>query len=89
MKRPNQLSILFLLLGIIATLFIIARTDILTPIMQFILATDQGTPLQLAGCVLGAAAGFRIIYILLDMVGNYYSRQLDAIQEEKTAQIQK
>ena len=89
MKKPNQLTILFLFLSFMTALFLIARTDLLNPFMQFILTTDQGTPVQLTGCILAAIAGFRIIYVLLDMVGNYYSHQLDAIQEEKNSKLQR
>jgi hypothetical protein len=83
MKKPSQTTILFLLIGIMTTLVLIAQTDLMDPVMKFILATDQGTPLQLIGCVIAAAVGFRIAYVLLNIVGEYYSGELDAIQQKK------
>ena len=83
MKKPSQTTILYLLIGILTVLVLIAKTDLMDPVMKFILATDQGTPLQLIGCVVAAALGFRLAYVLLNIVGEYYSTELDAIQEKK------
>jgi len=83
MKKTKRSTILFLLIAIISFLVLIATTDLLAPVMQFVLATDQGTPLQLLGCVLAAVLGFRFIYVFLNMVGGYYAGELDAIEKEK------
>jgi len=83
MKNPNRLTILFLLIAILTALVLIATTDLMAPVMRFILATDQGTPLQLIACIIAAIFCFRVVYVLLDMVGNYYAGQLDAIEKEK------
>ncbi len=90
MKNPGQTTILLLLLAIITALVLLATTDLMAPTMRFILATDQGTPLQIAGCIVAAILGFRLIYLLLNMVGQYYAGQLEAIEREKlSAQEQK
>jgi len=83
MKNPSRTTVLFILTGIIAALLLIAKTDLMAPLMRFILATDQGTPLQLIGCIIAAILGLRLAYVLLNMIGNYYAAELDAIQEKK------
>jgi len=82
-ENPNRLTILLLLLSIMSALVLIAKTDLMAPVMQFILATDRGTPLQLIGCTLAAILALRLVYVLLNMVGKYYSAELDAIEKEK------
>lgn len=83
MRKPSQATILLLLISIISALVLIATTDLMAPVMRFILATDRGTPLQLMGCIVAAILCMRVIYVLLDMLGNYYAGQLDAIEKEK------
>jgi hypothetical protein len=83
MKKPTRTTILFLLLGIIASLLLIAKTDLMTPVMRFILATDQGTPLQLIGCVVAGILGFRLAFVLLNVVGSYYADELETIEKNK------
>lgn len=83
MKNPSRITILFLLISIITALVLIAKTDLMAPVMEFILATEQGTPLQLMGCIVAAILGLRLAYVLLNMVGKYYAAELDAIQKEK------
>ena len=83
MKNPSRITILFLLISIITALILIAKTDLMAPVMEFILATEQGTPLQLMGCIVAAILGLRLAYVLLNMVGKYYSAELDAIEKEK------
>ncbi len=85
MLRPSRRAIVVLLFGILTALVLLAKTDLIAPTMQFILATDQGTPVQLIGCVIAAAIGLRLIYVLLDMVGHYYSEKLDEIQQHKNS----
>ena len=83
MKNPSRITILFLPISIITALVLIAKTDLMAPVMEFILATEQGTPLQLMGCIVAAILGLRLAYVLLNMVGKYYAAELDAIQKEK------
>ncbi len=83
MKNPSRTTILFLLTCIITLLVLIANTEIMAPVMRFILATDQGTPLQLIGCVIAGIVGLRLAYALLNVVGSYYSRELEAIEKDK------
>jgi len=83
MKNPSRTTILFLLGGIMATLFLIAGTDLPAPLMRFILATDQGTTLQLIGCTIAAVLGLRLAYVLLNVVGSYYAGELEKIEKEK------
>ena len=83
MKNPSRITILLLLISIITALILIAKTDLMAPVMEFILATEQGTPLQLMGCIVAAILGLRLAYVLLNMVGKYYAAELDAIQKEK------
>ena len=83
MKNPSRITILSLLISIITALVLIAKTDLMAPVMEFILATEQGTPLQLMGCIVAAILGLRLAYVLLNMVGKYYAAELDAIQKEK------
>ncbi len=83
MLRPSRRAILALLIGILTTLVLLAKTDLMAPTMRFILATDRGTPLQLIGCVIAAVIGLRLVYVLLDMVGHYYSGKLDEIDQQK------
>lgn len=83
MKNPSRTSILFLLVSIITALVLIAKTDLMAPVMDFILATEQGTPFQLVGCIIAGILGLRLAYVLLNMVGKYYAAELDAIQKEK------
>ncbi|MEA2115987.1 MAG: hypothetical protein U9P36_11490 [Thermodesulfobacteriota bacterium] len=83
MKNPSRITILFLLISIITALVLIAKTDLMAPVMEFILATEQGTPLQLMGCIVAAILGLRLAYVLLNMVGKYYAAELDAIEKEK------
>ena len=86
MKNPSQKTILLLLISIVTALILIATTDLMAPVMRFILATDQGTPLQLIGCIIVAILGLRVVYVLLDIVGNYYAGQLDAIEKKRSMQ---
>ncbi|BCL62185.1 hypothetical protein DGMP_28780 [Desulfomarina profundi] len=83
MKNPNRLTIFLLLISMMTALVLIAKTDLMAPVMQFVLATDRGTPLQLLGCAFAAILAFRFVYVLLNMVGKYYSAELDAIEKEK------
>ena len=83
MKKTNRKMVLALLAGICVGLFVIARTDVMAPVMKFILATDEGTPLQFVGCIIAAVVALRVVYMLLDMVGGYYSNELDKIEKEK------
>ncbi len=83
MKNPSRTTILLLLLAIIVALVLLATTDIMAPTMRFILATDQGTPIQIAGCIIAAVLGLRFIYVLLNMVGKYYAGELEKIENEK------
>lgn len=83
MKKPGRLSILTLLAAIIAALFVIANTHVMAPVMRFVMDTDQGTPLQFAGCIVAAVLGLRFAYVLLNMVGEYYADQLDEIHKKK------
>jgi len=82
MKNPNRTTILLLLISIISALVLIATTDLMAPVMRFILATERGTPLQIAACIIAAVLGLRFIYVLLNMVGQYYAGQLDAIEKK-------
>ncbi|WP_456385080.1 hypothetical protein [Desulfolithobacter sp.] len=84
MNRPRQGTIILLLLGIITALLLIAKTDLMAPVMRFILDTNQGTPLQLIGCTVAAILGLWVIYLLLDMVGSYYSHKLDSLHSTST-----
>jgi len=77
MLQPSRRAILALLIGIVTTLVLLAKTDLMAPTMRFILNTDQGTPVQLIGCVIAAVIGLRLVYVLLNMVGRYYSGKLD------------
>ncbi|BCO10610.1 hypothetical protein GF1_29860 [Desulfolithobacter dissulfuricans] len=87
MDRPRQSTIILLLLGIITALLLIARTDLMVPVMRFILDTDQGTPLQLIATTVAGILGLWLIYLLLDMVGSYYSHKLDSLHStEKSVQ---
>jgi hypothetical protein len=83
MKNPNRLTILLLLISIMTVLVLIAKTDLMAPVMQFILATDRGTPFQIIGCILAAILALWFVYVLLNMVGKYYSAELDVIEKEK------
>ncbi|MCF6186047.1 MAG: hypothetical protein L3J49_01010 [Desulfobulbaceae bacterium] len=83
MLQPSRKAILALLIGILTALVLLAKTDLMAPTMQFILATDRGTPLQLIGCIVAAVIGLRLVYVLLDMVGHYYSGKLDEIDQQK------
>lgn len=84
MKNPTQTTILLLLSAIIIALVLIAGTDIMQPVMQFVMNTEQGSPLQLIGCIAAAVLGLRMAYVLLNMVGQYYAGELEAIEREKT-----
>jgi len=77
MLQPSRRAILALFICIVTTLVLLAKTDLMAPTMRFILATDQGTPVQLIGCVIAAVIGLRLVYVLLNMVGQYYSGKLD------------
>ena len=83
MKKYSRMMVLTLFAGIVAALFIVAGTDVMAPVMRFVLSTNEGTPLQLIGCIAAAAIGLRFVYMMLHMVGGYYSNELDKIQKEK------
>ncbi len=85
MNRPHRSAIVLLLLGIITALLLIARTDLMVPVMRFILDTDQGTPLQLVVTAAAGPLGLWLIYLLLDMVGSYYSHKLDSLHSTETS----
>ncbi len=85
MKNPSQKTVLLLLLGILAALLIIAKTELMAPLMRFILDTEQGTMLQLIACIVVAALALRFVFSLLNMVGKYYAGQLDIIEQKKIA----
>ncbi|RUM33896.1 MAG: hypothetical protein DSY50_07435 [Desulfobulbus sp.] len=83
MKNPTQNTVLLILLGIVAALFLVAKTELMAPVMRFVMNTEQGTPLQLIGCIIAAGVALRLVFVLLNMLGKYYSGQLDAIEKEK------
>jgi len=85
MLQPSRKAILVLLIGIMTALVLLAKTDLMAPTMEFILATDQGTPLQLIGCIVAAVIGLRLVYVLLDMVGHYYSGKLDETHQQNNS----
>jgi len=84
MNNPDKKTVALLFLGIIAALLILAQTEVMAPVMKFILDTDKGTPLQLIGCIIAAGLAMRFVFILLNMLGKYYAGQLDRIAEEKS-----
>jgi hypothetical protein len=83
MNKLSQKKVLMVLLGIIGALLIVARTELMAPVMRFILNTSQGTPLQLVGCVIAAVIALRLVFVLLNMIGKYYAGELDRIEEER------
>ena len=88
MLQPSRKAILVLFIGIVTALVLLAKTDLMAPTMKFILATDQGTPLQLISCIVAAVIGLRLVYVLLDMVGHYYSEKLDETHQQKNNSTQ-
>ncbi len=84
MNDPDKKTVVLIFLGIIAALLILAQTEVMAPVMQFILETDRGTPLQLTGCIIAAGLAMRFVFILLNMLGKYYAGHLDRIAEEKS-----
>lgn len=66
----------FMLGGILSVLLLIAVTDLMDPVIRFI-HNDQGTSWQLIVCALVGILGFRIAYLLLNIICNYYSNLFD------------
>ena len=83
MNNPSQKTVLMVLLGIMGALVIIARTELMGPVMRFILDTSHGTPVQLVGCILAAGFALWFVFVLLNLIGKYYADQLDRIEEER------
>ncbi|HEB50647.1 MAG TPA: hypothetical protein ENI89_08570 [Desulfobulbus sp.] len=79
MNKPGRGIIMFIFLGLAASLVLIATTDHLAPLMRFILDTDHGTAPQLVGCAVAAAAFLKLVHFLLDTLGRYFAHELDSI----------
>lgn len=84
MLQPSRKAVLILFVSILGLLVLIAATDLPARIMQFILATDRGTPIQLIGCVAASVFLLWLVYILLDMIGHYYSEKLGSPENTST-----
>lgn len=63
--------------GISAMLVIIANTSIFEPIMQFI-QTEQVSNWQIIACIIFSVAGFKLSFVLLNVIGRYYSSKFEA-----------
>ena len=70
MKRSILIPISFLLVMALLGL-VMARTDLFQPLISFI-HSDDISPLQAAGCVVGALAGFYICLKVLIALGGYF-----------------
>ncbi len=84
MDRPSRSVIVFILLGLAAMLVLIATTDLAAPLMRFLLDTEHGTAPQLVACVVAAAAFLKLVHFLLDLLGKYFSHELDGTHSTAT-----
>lgn len=66
---------MLVLLGLIATIALMACSNLFTPLIQFI-HTDAITPVQGLACILFSVAGFVICYVLLNLLCSYFVPRL-------------
>ncbi len=77
MNRPRRSTIVLIFLGLMASLVLVAATDLPAPLMRFLLDTGHGTAPQLVGCILAAAAFLKLVHFLLDTLGSYFAHEPD------------
>lgn len=78
MIRISQTIPILFLTGLASVLILSAKTDYLTPLMQFI-HTDQVTSWQVFACILFSFAGLWLTFILLNIICKFYSNRIEDI----------
>lgn len=82
MFGKHPLTPWILLTGILIILGLIATTDIANPVIRFI-HNETGNGWQFMLCILFATLGFRIAYLLLNGICNFYSDRFDARDRQR------
>jgi hypothetical protein len=86
MKQLGKTTPLIFLIGISSTLIILARTDLLQPLMQFI-QTDQVNNLQIIACIIFSVAGLWLTFILLNIISKFYINKLEQVTGNSTGSL--
>jgi len=76
MGKRKQMTPWLLLGGIFTLLMVIAQTNIMSPVVQFV-HDDQGNNWQLVAFALLGVLGFRIAFVLLNTICHHYSTLFD------------
>lgn len=76
MEKRKQMTPWLMLGGIFTMLLVIAQTDILNPVVQFV-HNGQGNNWQLVAFALLGVLGFRITFVLLNAICRHYSTLFD------------
>ncbi len=83
MQKPGRTTPWIFLTGIAAVLVILATTDILVPIMQFI-HTDQVNTWQIIACIVFSILGLWLTFFLLNILCNFYVSRLNQVPGNST-----
>ena len=86
MKQLGKATPLIFLIGISSTLIILARTDLLQPLMQFI-QIDQVNNLQIIACIIFSVAGLWLTFILLNIISKFYINKLEQVAGNSTGSL--
>ncbi len=76
MEKRKQMTPWLMLGGIITMLIVIAQTEIMSPVIQFV-HNDQGNNWQLVAFAMLGVFGFRIAFVLLNAICHHYSTLFD------------
>ena len=86
MKQSVKATPLIFLIGISSILIILARTELLQPLMQFIQA-DQVNNLQIIACIVFSIAGLWLTFILLNIISKFYINKLAQVTCKSTGSL--
>ena len=85
-QQPRKTTPWLFLIGIFAVLTILARTDLLQPLMQFI-QTDQVNNLQIITCIVFSIAGLWLTFVLLNIISKFYINKLEQVTGNSTGSL--
>jgi hypothetical protein len=77
-RQPGKTAPWLFLIGISAVLIILAKTNLIQPLMQFI-HTDQVSVLQIIACIIFSIAGLWTTFALLNIICNFYANKIERV----------
>ncbi len=83
MQPANKKTVLTIFIALIALMLIMAKTDIMMPLMHFILNVNQASPVEIALCIAFSGLGLYLFYSLLVTVAGYYLNKIETREQQK------